>query len=212
MSLFEYRGSGTCLITGSAQGIGKAIALRLAKDRFNIALNDLPSKHSELEGLENEIAGLGNGTKTLIVTGDISNEAEVKSMVERVVKCFAGLDVMVANASIGRVSHLTEMTANQWDEIFSINSRGTFLCYKYAAVQMIIQGREGRIVGASFLAGKQGTKFSDMAYSATKFAIRGMTQTWELGKYGITVNAYAPGTSFSLQLWTWLINDSLRSN
>ncbi|KAF9260785.1 short chain oxidoreductase [Marasmius fiardii PR-910] len=194
MSLSEYNGTGSCLITGSAQGIGKSIALRLAKDGFNIALNDLPSKTSELRQLESEIKGLGKETKTVIITGDVSSEAEVKGMVERVVEELGGLDVMVANAGICLVSNMIEMTAEQWDKVFAINSLGTFLCYKYAAIQMIKQGRGGRIIGASSAAGKQGWGYY-MAYSATKFAIRGMTQSaaWELGRHGITVNAYAPG-------------------
>ncbi|KAF9254223.1 NAD(P)-binding protein [Marasmius fiardii PR-910] len=197
MSLSKYNGTGICLITGSAQGIGKAIALRLAKDGFNIALNDLPTRQSQLQALENEIKELGKGTKTVIVTGDVSSEAEVKTMVEKVVETFGGLDVMVANVGICPASLMTEMTAEQWDKIFSINSRGTFLCYKYAAIQMISQGRGGRIIGASSAAGKQGRKYS-MAYSATKFAVRGMTQSaaWELGQHGITVNAYAPGNAY----------------
>ncbi|KAF9260801.1 short chain oxidoreductase [Marasmius fiardii PR-910] len=194
MSLSEYKGTGSCLITGSAQGIGKSIALRLAEDGFNVALNDLPSKSSELQQLENEIKALRKETKTVIVTGDVSSEAEVKGMVERVVEELGGLDVMVANAGICPVSNMIEMTAEQWDKTFAINSRGTFLCYKYAAIQMMKQGRGGRIIGASSLAGKQGRGYY-MAYSATKFAIRGMTQSaaWELGRHGITVNAYAPG-------------------
>ncbi|KAF9260799.1 short chain oxidoreductase [Marasmius fiardii PR-910] len=194
MSLSHYKGTGSCLITGSAQGIGKAIALRLAKDGFDVALNDLPSKNAELQQVENEIKNLGKATKTVIVTGDVSSEAEVRSMVEKVVEELGGLDVMVANAGTCPVSIVTEMTAEQWDKVFAINSRGTFLCYKYAAIQMIKQGRGGRIIGASSTGGKQGLRYM-MAYSATKFAVRGMTQSaaWELGHHGITVNAYAPG-------------------
>ncbi|KAF9260783.1 acetoin reductase family protein [Marasmius fiardii PR-910] len=176
MSLSGYEGTGSCLITGSAQGIGKAIALRLAKDGFDVALNDLPSKNAELQQLEDAIRALGKGTKTVIITGDVSSEAEVKTMVGKVIEELGSLDVMVANAGIGPISVMTETTVDAWDKVFSINSRGTFLCYKYAAIQMIKQGRGGRIIGASSLAGKQGIKYG-MAYSATTFAVRGMTQS-----------------------------------
>lgn len=100
---------------------------------------------------------------------------------------------------------------DQWDRLFSVNVRGMFLCYKYAGKQMIKQGRGGRIIGASSMGGKQGLLVSIDAltlltlllgqpglssYCASKFAIRGLTQSaaLEFGQYGITVNAYAPGT------------------
>ncbi|KAL0061208.1 hypothetical protein AAF712_011967 [Marasmius tenuissimus] len=183
---------GVSIVTGAAQGIGKAIAIRLAQDGFDIALNDISSKEEQLKAVEKEIAKVGR--RTAIVHADVSSESEVKEMVEKVVEVLGGLDVMVANAGICPVNTLTEMTADHWDAAFAVNSRGTFLCYKYAAIQMIKQGKGGRIIGASSSAGKQGRKFC-MAYSATKFAVRGMTQSaaWELGKHGITVNAYAPG-------------------
>ncbi|KAJ8090725.1 hypothetical protein PM082_018291 [Marasmius tenuissimus] len=182
---------GVSIVTGAAQGIGKAIAIRLAQDGFDIALNDISSKEEQLKAVEKEIAKVGR--RTAIVHADVSSESEVKEMVETVVEVLGGLDVMVANAGICPVNTLTEMTADHWDAAFAVNSRGTFLCYKYAAIQMIKQGKGGRIIGASSSAGKQGRKFC-MAYSATKFAVRGMTQSaaWELGKHGITVNAYAP--------------------
>ncbi|KIJ04828.1 hypothetical protein PAXINDRAFT_94240, partial [Paxillus involutus ATCC 200175] len=81
-----------------------------------------------------------------------------------------------------------------WDRVMTINIRGSFLCYKYAAEQMVKQGRGGRIIGASSLAGKEGYPVLS-AYCASKFAVKGLTQAaaLELGRYGITVNAYAPG-------------------
>ncbi|KAJ7224616.1 hypothetical protein GGX14DRAFT_426306 [Mycena pura] len=115
-------------------------------------------------------------------------------MAAQVVERYGGLDVMVANAGIVCVVKLTELSAEQWDQVLNVNARGTFLCYKYAGIQMIKQGRGGRIIGASSLAGKQGQPSSG-AYSASKFAVRGLTQSaaHEFGPHGITVNAYAPG-------------------
>ncbi|KAL0573850.1 hypothetical protein V5O48_008090 [Marasmius crinis-equi] len=188
----EFTPKGVSIVTGAAQGIGKTIALRLARDGFDVALNDIPSKEDQLKDIEKQITETGR--RTLTVYADVSNEAQVKEMVGKVVDALGGLDVMIANAGICPVTSMMEMSAEQWDTTFAVNSRGTFLCYKYAALQMIKQGRGGRIIGASSSAGKQGRKFC-MAYSATKFAVRGMTQSaaWELGKHGITVNAYAPG-------------------
>lgn len=87
------------IITGSAQGIGHAIALRLARDGFNIVINDLPSQLAKLEQLQKEI-GI---EKCIIVTGDISNEDDVKILIDKTVDELGGLDVMVANAGINRV-------------------------------------------------------------------------------------------------------------
>ncbi|KAJ7657047.1 NAD-binding protein [Mycena rosella] len=184
---------GTALVTGAAQGIGRAIALRLAADGFDVALNDIPSKTALLEGVQAEV--IAAGRRTAVVCADVSIETEVRDMVVRTVQELGALDVMVANAGICKARKtLLEVDVAEWDRTFAVNVRGTFLCYQYAAKQMIQQGRGGRIIGASSGAGKQG--FGALPdYSASKFAVRGLTQAaaLELGKHGITVNAYAPG-------------------
>ncbi|KAG1745702.1 NAD(P)-binding protein [Suillus lakei] len=183
---------GIALITGSAQGIGRGIALRLARDGFDIALNDLPTKSEQLAAVANEVEALGR--KACIVIADVTIEEEVKNMINDTVKELSGLDVMVANAGIPGANTVLATTVEDWERTFTVNARGVFLCYKHAAVQMISQGRGGRIIGASSIAGKIGFP-SAAAYCASKFAVRGLTQTaaLELGKYNITVNSYAPG-------------------
>ncbi|KAG2121971.1 NAD(P)-binding protein [Suillus clintonianus] len=183
---------GIALITGSAQGIGRGIALRLARDGFDIALNDLPTKSGQLAAVASEVEALGR--KACIVIADVTIEEEVKNMVNDTVKELSGLDVMVANAGIPGANTVLATTVEDWERAFTVNARGVFLCYKHAAVQMISQGRGGRIIGASSIAGKIGFP-SAAAYCASKFAVRGLTQTaaLELGKYNITVNSYAPG-------------------
>ncbi|OJA10261.1 hypothetical protein AZE42_08917 [Rhizopogon vesiculosus] len=183
---------GVALITGSAQGIGHSIALRLASDGFDIALNDMPTKGTELESLASKIESLGRAV--CIVPANVSVDEQVKEMIDGAVAKLGGLDVMVSNAGvIGEVTSLVSSTVESWDHTFSVNARGSYLCYKYAAMQMIQQGRGGRIIGASSVAGKMGL-FGFSSYTASKFAIRGLTQVaaLELGKYGITVNSYAP--------------------
>ncbi|TFK33366.1 hypothetical protein BDQ12DRAFT_637590 [Crucibulum laeve] len=183
---------GVALVTGSSQGIGKAIALRLADDGFDVAINDIPSGKDNLQRVSDEIAS--KGRNVLICIANVSVDKEVKEMVEYVVNHLGRLDVMVANAGICTASSLLDLDVNDWDHLMSINSRGVFLCYKYAAKQMIAQGGKGRLVGASSVVGKQGHA-GVAAYSASKFAVRGLTHSaaLELGKHGITVNAYAPG-------------------
>ncbi|EKM76325.1 hypothetical protein AGABI1DRAFT_122711 [Agaricus bisporus var. burnettii JB137-S8] len=155
------------LITGAGSGIGRAIALRLAKDGYNIAINDI-RRNEGFDKVQDEIKKMGRETVECIA--DVSNEGQVKGMVDATTKKLGGLDV--------------------WDKCFDINAKGVFLCYKYAAQQMIQQGRGGRIIGACSQVGKQGA-----IYSATKFTVRSLTQSaaMALQPHDITVNAYAPG-------------------
>ncbi|KAJ7170773.1 hypothetical protein C8R43DRAFT_1231512 [Mycena crocata] len=180
------------VVTGAAQGIGRGVALRLADDGFDVAVNDIPSQKAALELLVGEIQG--KSRRAMAIVGDVSVEEDVKAMIANVVDVLGGLDVMVANAGIARYNTLLNTSCEEWDLTQSVNLRGVFLTYKYAAVQMVFQGRGGRIIGACSMAGKKGNAMS-AAYSASKFAIRGLTQSaaLELGKLGITVNAYAPG-------------------
>ncbi|KAJ7489111.1 hypothetical protein FB451DRAFT_682761 [Mycena latifolia] len=183
---------GTALVTGAAQGIGRAIALRLAEDGFVVAVNDIDSNSAKLTALAEEIQRKGNESSMHIA--DVSVETHVVRMVDEVVAAHGSLDVMVANAGVARWAPMLKTTAEDWDRVLGTNARGVFLCYKHAGLQMIRQGRGGRIIGASSVDGKQGTDF-DPAYSASKFAIRGLTQAaaLELGGHGVNVNAYAPG-------------------
>lgn len=183
---------GIALITGSAQGIGRSIALRLARDGFDIALNDLPNKDAKLELVATEVERLGR--QVCVIPADVTVNEQVKEMVDDAVKKLGGLDVMVANAGVVTLASLVSSTVELWDHTLSVNARGPFLCYKYAAMQMIEQGRGGRIIGASSILGKMGFPYNS-SYTASKFAIRGLTQAAavELGQYGITVNTYAPG-------------------
>ncbi|KAJ3995653.1 hypothetical protein F5050DRAFT_266476 [Lentinula boryana] len=185
---------GVALITGASQGIGKAIALRLAKDGFRVALNDIPKNRLQLKVLSREIER-HSGMDTYLVPADVSIESEVEQMVDQSTKALGGLDVMIANAGIFPESKMViDYPTESWKKTFAVNVDGVFFCYKYAARQMIAQGRGGRIVGASSIAGKRSAALSS-AYSASKFAVRGLTQSLalELSQHGITVNAYAPG-------------------
>ncbi|KAG5728713.1 Diacetyl reductase [(S)-acetoin forming] [Termitomyces sp. T112] len=183
---------GVALVTGASKGIGRAIALRLAKDGFDVGINDIPAARKGLESLRAQITE--KGRNSTIAVGDVSMPPNVENMISTVVKDLGRLDVMVANAGICRAHLITETEVEEWEKLFAVNARGVFLCYKYAALQMIKQGQGGRIIGASSLAGRRG-EASLGAYSATKFAVRGLTQAaaTEWGRHGITVNAYCPG-------------------
>jgi acetoin reductase-like protein len=185
---------GVAIVTGAANGIGRAIALRLSQDGFDLALNDVEANKSLLEQLSKEIND--SGKKSAIVVADVTDETEVKNMIASTVEKLGGVDVMVANAGIAIFKPFLQLLVEDWDKLFAVNARGVFLCYKYAAEQMVKQGRGGRIIGASSTAGKRG-EFMAAGYSATKHAVRGLTHVAarELAPHKITVNAYAPGAT-----------------
>ncbi|KII85534.1 hypothetical protein PLICRDRAFT_145303 [Plicaturopsis crispa FD-325 SS-3] len=190
---------GVSLVTGAAQGIGRAIALRLADDGFDVAVNDIAAKKVDLESLRADIEK--KGRKSRCVFADVSVEEQVKTMIDTVVAELGGLDVMVANAGVITWAPFFDTSVADWDRIFNVNVKGVMLCYKYAGQRMVAQGRGGRIIGASSVGGKKGFELGS-AYCASKFAVRGLSQSVAsaLGKYGITVNTYAPGAIYTPML------------
>ncbi|XP_006463679.1 hypothetical protein AGABI2DRAFT_194437 [Agaricus bisporus var. bisporus H97] len=180
------------LVTGGARGIGRAIALRLAQDGFDVAVDDIPSQAEELNQVAEEIRNLGR--RAIVLTEDVAQEDRVKEMVERTVKELGSLDAMIANAGIGNSQSVVDADISQWEQTWAINVRGVVLCFKYAAQQMIKQGTGGRIIAASSVCGLKGYAHLG-SYCMTKAAVRSLTQTTalELLEHNITVNAYAPG-------------------
>ncbi|KAJ7206550.1 hypothetical protein GGX14DRAFT_551504 [Mycena pura] len=176
------------LVTGAAQGLGRCISLRFADDGFAVAVNDVPARAEALATLVAEIEAKGRTSSVHVA--DVAQEVEVRAMVAAVVARHGGLDVVRL------------VPAEEWDRVMTTNARGTFLCYKYAAMQMIQQGHSGSImiIGASSICREarlltvEGMLLQG-PYSASKFAIRGLTQAaaLEFGPHGIRVNAYAPG-------------------
>ncbi len=183
--------SSTALVTGAAGGIGRAIAERLVADGFGVSVADLPSSADQLEAL---VVSLGGPDVALGLTVDVTEAASVEAAVAAHVGHFGGLDVMVANAGIAVTAPLLEITAKQWQLTMDVNVKGVLHCYQSAARQMISQGRGGRLIGAASVAAHRGGKWQS-AYSASKFAVRGMSQSvaQELAEHQITVNVYSPG-------------------
>ena len=180
------------LVTGASRGIGRAIALRLARDGMEVAVNDLAAQQDELEVTKLMIEK--EGRKSFSVTADISSESEVNAMIEKVVEHFGELNVMISNAGIVSTKSLFEVSVEEWDRVQSVNVRGMFLCHRAAARQFIKQGKGGKIVGACSIAGYKGSPDA-LAYSVSKWGVRGLTQgcAQELAPHGINVNAVCPG-------------------
>jgi meso-butanediol dehydrogenase/(S,S)-butanediol dehydrogenase/diacetyl reductase len=183
--------SRSALVTGAAGGIGRAIAERLVADGLGVSVADLPSSADQLEAL---VASLGGPDVALGLTVDVTEAASVEAAVAAHVGHFGGLDVMVANAGIAVTAPLLQITAKQWQLTMDVNVKGVLHCYQSAARQMITQGRGGRLIGAASVAAHRGGKWQS-AYSASKFAVRGMSQSaaQELAEHQITVNVYSPG-------------------
>jgi meso-butanediol dehydrogenase/(S,S)-butanediol dehydrogenase/diacetyl reductase len=181
----------SALVTGAARGIGRAIAERLATDGLGVSVADLPSAKDQVDGV---VAGLGGPETALGLLVDVTDADSVEAAVAEHVRHFGGLDVMVANAGIAVTAPLLETTAAQWQQTMDVNVKGVLHCYQSAARQMIAQGRGGRLIGAASVAAHRGGKWQS-AYSASKFAVRGMSQSiaQELAEHQITVNVYSPG-------------------
>ncbi len=191
-------------VTGAAglKGIGHAIAVRLAERGASVAVNDLHPSESRRQNLQDVISEIeGLGARCLAVYGDIADSAQVERMFAEVCNHFGRLDIMVNNAAApsgpDRVP-LVDLQEEHFDRVQRVNVRGTYLCCRAAARQMLAQGEGGRIINISSVIGKHGVALY-AAYAASKFAIRGLTQSLahELGPDNITVNAICPGLTES---------------
>lgn len=126
---------------------GKAIAIRLAEDGYDICVNDIPSNKGEAEALASEIKGLGR--KSTVALGDVSKLDQMESIVKTSVEELGPLNTMVANAGIAQVKPLLQVTPEELQRIFEVNVHGAFNCYSTAAKQMISQGSGGKVIGAA---------------------------------------------------------------
>ena len=184
------------LITGASQGIGRAIALKFASLGGKIALNDIPSREENLKKVKEEIekkfteVGAPSGVKYFLA--DVSKLEEVEKMIQDIKKEFGRLDVLVNNAGITQDKTLAKMTKEEWQKVIDVDLTGVFNCTK-AALPLIIQN-QGKIVSLSSLVGQRGN-FGQTNYAAAKAGIIGFTKALakEVGRFGVTVNAIAPG-------------------
>jgi meso-butanediol dehydrogenase/(S,S)-butanediol dehydrogenase/diacetyl reductase len=178
------------LITGAGQGIGRAIALRLASDGAHIAIVDM--KDEKMKAVADEVRKIGRKATTF--KADVSKRDDAFAAVDHAEKELGGFDIMVNNAGIAQVQPLAEATPEQVDKIFKVNVQGVLWGIQAAAKKFKQRKQKGKIISASSIAGHEGFPLLGI-YSATKFAVRALTQSAakELASDGITVNAYCPG-------------------
>jgi len=173
------------LVTGASGGIGRAIAKKFTQDGAKIALNDIVQAEENLKKLAEELGGK-------YFLADVSKLEEVERMVEEIQKEFGRLDVLVNNAGITQDRTLAKMTKEEWQKVIDIDLTGVFNCSK-ASLPLLI-ANQGKIVNISSLVGQRGN-FGQTNYAAAKAGIIGFTKalTKEVGRFGVTVNAIAPG-------------------
>lgn len=177
------------IVTGAGQGIGKAIALRLANAGADVAIMDI--NLSAAEAAAREIEGVGR--KALPLQADVSQAAAVNAAVAQVLSTFGRVDILVNNAGIaGRTLPLTELEKTDWDAVMGVNLTGVFLCCK-AVINTMIAQDYGRIVNIASIAGKEGNP-TLIPYSVSKAGVICLTKALakEVTDYNIRVNAVSP--------------------
>lgn len=195
----------SALVTGASRGIGRSIALQLAEEGYNVAVNYAGSKE-KAEAVVEEIKA--KGVDSFAIQANVADADEVKAMIKEVVSQFGSLDVLVNNAGITRDNLLMRMKEQEWDDVIDTNLKGVFNCIQKATPQMLRQ-RSGAIINLSSVVGAVGNP-GQANYVATKAGVIGLTKSAarELASRGITVNAVAPG--FIVSDMTDALSDELK--
>ncbi|MFK3428005.1 3-oxoacyl-[acyl-carrier-protein] reductase [Staphylococcus aureus] len=195
----------SALVTGASRGIGRSIALQLAEEGYNVAVNYAGSKE-KAEAVVEEIKA--KGVDSFVIQANVADADEVKAMIKEVVSQFGSLDVLVNNAGITRDNLLMRMKEQEWDYVIDTNLKGVFNCIQKATPQMLRQ-RSGAIINLSSVVGAVGNP-GQANYVATKAGVIGLTKSAarELASRGITVNAVAPG--FIVSDMTDALSDELK--
>lgn len=182
------------VITGAGNGIGKAIALKFAEEGASVVAADIDEERAR------QAAGqiTAQGGSAMAARVDISKKSEVNAAIQSAIDRFGGVDILVNNAGVLHSTPIEEITEEEWDRIFDINMKGTFLCCQ-AVLPSMKAKREGRIINIASNAGRDGGVSTGLAYAASKAAVIGFTRglARRMAPYGITCNCIAPGTTRS---------------
>jgi len=178
------------IVTGSGQGIGQAIALKLGEAGATVVVNDI-SAETAVEEVTEEIRKMGRESMTVLA--DVSVSPDVDKMIETTVDTYGKVDILVNNAGITRDQLLLRMTDEDWDKVLTVNLKSVFLCTR-AVLRHMVRQRWGRIISIASIVGLIGNA-GQANYASAKAGIIGFTRTVakEVGSRGVTANAVAPG-------------------
>jgi glucose 1-dehydrogenase len=198
------------LITGATSGIGQAIAIRLAEEGCNIAINYRKSPEAAVDteemALQQACGNIENcGVKSLLVQGDVSQESDIVEMVNTVLKEFGSLDILVNNAGIQTESPSHEVTTADFDRVIAVNLRGAYLCARETIKHLLSVNRPGVIINISSVH-EIIPRPMYISYSISKGGMENLTKTLalEYAKQGIRVNAIAPGATVTPINQAWI--------
>lgn len=180
----------TAIITGGANGLGRATALLFAKEGANVVVADMDENAGSK--VINDIKN--SGGRGLFVKVNVSDQEDVNKLVSAALKEFGKLHILINNAGIVSDGRLVKMELEQWQKVIDVNLKGVFICAQAVSKVLVEQNEGGAIINTSSVVGLYGN-FGQSNYVASKAGVIGMTKTWakELGKYNIRVNAVAPG-------------------
>ncbi|MRR09630.1 SDR family NAD(P)-dependent oxidoreductase, partial [bacterium] len=179
----------TAIVTGAAQGIGKAIALALAREGANVVVSDVNLEQAQQTAMEVEALGV----KSLAVKCNVADAAEVDALVKQAQDAFPAIDILVNNAGVTRDNLMMRMSEQDWDLVLSVNLKGAFLMTK-AVSRVMMRQRSGRIINMASVIGVMGNA-GQANYAASKGGLIALTKSTakEFASRNVTCNAVAPG-------------------
>jgi len=197
----------SCIVTGAARGIGRAIGEALLDEGADVCFADINGELAEGVAHDNEQRATENGCRVISAQVDVSQRDQVRAMISKTVNAFGKLDVKFNNAGINKPMNFLDVTEDNWRTIMDINGLGVLIGMQEAARQMIAQDNGGKIINTASIASRQG--FDNVApYCASKWAVVSLTQSGarDFAKHNITVTGFAPGV-VATEMWDQVDRD-----